>query len=126
MKQLIFILAIGMILASCSKDPPAQAAPQQVGRFMATVDLKPTSQTNYYDLFVANTTDTAFIGWRWVKRITVLDLHYGSVMGFDLDPYWCNGILYVTPEKKLYGATRENSYGNITHAMDYRSVKAIK
>jgi hypothetical protein len=76
---------------------------------MATVYLNPTEKTLYYDVFVSN--DKVY--WLTIKTIKKSEVSSNPLFfGFTFEDFWCNGIIAVSPDKKLFGAIRETMVNN--------------
>lgn len=121
MKKFIYILFL-TVLASCGKEQLSQPA-AETKMFTATVNVTPSSLTEYYDLFVSNDpgnrNDSFMI---WAARVTREQIKSTPFsFGFDFTGYVCMGFS-VTPAKKLYGAIREY-YGAYKYSkLNYNNV----
>lgn len=114
MKYLIF----AFLLISCKKE--INEVSVATYELKATVSLKPTDKTLYYDIFVANSMETPINLWIWVKRLQKNDIKpYPVFFLFDA-PTVC--WVTIDAHKPVYGCSRETVEGNIMLPLDFNSV----
>ena len=102
------LLLLIFCLIGCKKETPI-LSPIQANKFMATVYLNPTEKTLYYDVFVSN--DKVY--WLTIKTIKKSEVSSNPFsFGFTFEDFWCNGVIAVSPNKKLFGAIRETMVNN--------------
>ncbi len=113
--KLFFSLFL-LLLIGCEKQ---HINPTPLNKFTARVNLSPSKTTLYYDVFASN--DKNY--WVKIKYIENGEQNLNNFsFEFTLEPFWCNGVLAVDPNKKLYGAIRETKAGNVVAMLPDNSI----
>ncbi|HUS00195.1 MAG TPA: hypothetical protein VMY77_00625 [Chitinophagaceae bacterium] len=117
----ILIIAI-LVTTGCQKDTDLLTPDLQPAyELSATVNLTPGSKTQYYDIYVSNDRYAPLNNWLWVRRVETWEVIKYKPFTFSFNaPTVCS--VSVHANQKVYGASRETSYGNITLEMDYTSI----
>jgi hypothetical protein len=121
MRYLVALNLLVILLFGCQKGQNIVNNPVK-HRFDATITLKPTDSTLYYDVFLSNDKNAPENLWIFAFRVDRVTVIKSSTFSFDFNGVVCNDIVYANPEKKLFACTRETINGNISLSLNYTSI----